>query len=204
VLRAWGIVGKGGTPPSLPARARCATSGHCGDGIADSVDAARSAAEPVVVEYRILPAVTGVVAAMAPGAPQLYKDVPVNLCCDWAIGDVAATYAALATAHHIAKIDVVNNRLVPNSMESRAALAEFEPATGDYTLYTSTPASPCRAGAERGADPWAGPRLLPVIKSRCRCTANPVRQCRSFRPSLTLVSRGKAMAAGNSIQPRPP
>jgi carbon-monoxide dehydrogenase large subunit len=90
---------------------------------ADSVDAARSAAERIAVDYRILPAVTGVVAATAPGAPQLYEDVPVNLCCDWAIGDAAATDAAFARAHHIAKIDLVNNRLVPNAMESRAALA---------------------------------------------------------------------------------
>ena len=43
-----------------------------------------------------------------------------------------------AKAHHIAKIDLVNNRLVPNAMASRAALAEYEPATGDYTLYAST------------------------------------------------------------------
>jgi aerobic carbon-monoxide dehydrogenase large subunit len=50
----------------------------------------------------------------------------------------AATDAAFAKAHHIAKIDLVNNRLVPNAMESRAALAEYEPATGDYTPYTST------------------------------------------------------------------
>jgi CO/xanthine dehydrogenase Mo-binding subunit len=73
-----------------------------------------------------------------PGAPQLYEDVPGNFCCDWAVGDAAATDAAFAEAHHIAKIDLVNNRLVPNAMESRAALAEYEPATGDFTLYTST------------------------------------------------------------------
>jgi carbon-monoxide dehydrogenase large subunit len=82
--------------------------------------------------------VTEAVAAIAPDAPQLYEDVPGNLCCDWAIGDPAATDAAFAMAHHIAKIDLVNNRLVPNAMESRAAIAEYEPATGDYTLYTST------------------------------------------------------------------
>src|SRR5208282_2961426 len=106
--------------------------------IADRFEAARNAAERIAVEYRILPAVTGVVAATTPGAPQLYEDVPGNLCCDWALGDAAATDAAFAKAHHIAKIDLVNNRLVPNAMESRAALAEYESATGDYTLYTST------------------------------------------------------------------
>jgi carbon-monoxide dehydrogenase large subunit len=69
--------------------------------------------------------VTEAVAAIAPDAPQLYEDVPGNLCCDWAIGDPAATDAAFAMAHHIAKIDLVNNRLVPNAMESRAAIAEY-------------------------------------------------------------------------------
>jgi aerobic carbon-monoxide dehydrogenase large subunit len=141
---AWGVAGKDGKPmkePPHPLLARGRVR-HVGDPvavvIADNVEAARNAAERIAVEYRILPAVTGVVAAMTPGAPQLYEDVPGNLCCDWAIGDAVATDAAFAKAHHIAKIDLVNNRLVPNAMESRAALAEYEPATGDYTLYTST------------------------------------------------------------------
>jgi aerobic carbon-monoxide dehydrogenase large subunit len=141
---AWGIVGKDGAPMKEPPHPLLAQGKvrHVGDPvamvIADSVEAARSAAERIAVDYRILPAVTEVVAAGAPGAPQLYDDVPVNLCCDWAIGDAAATDAAFAKAHHIAKIDLINNRLAPNAMESRAALAEYEPATGDYTLYTST------------------------------------------------------------------
>ena len=141
---AWGIAGKDGRPmkePSHPLLAQGKVR-HVGDPVAmvvaDSVEAARTAAELIRVEYSILPAVTEVVAAMAPGAPQLYEEVPGNLCCDWAIGDAAATDAAFARAHHIAKVDLVNNRLVPNAMESRAALAEYEPATGDYTLYTST------------------------------------------------------------------
>jgi carbon-monoxide dehydrogenase large subunit len=128
---AWGIAGKDGTPmkePPHPLLARGKVR-HVGDPvamvIADSVEAAHNAAERIAVDYRILPAVTGVVAAMTPGAPQLYEDVPGNLCCDWAIGDAAATEAAFANAHHIAKIDLVNNRLVPNAMESRAALAEY-------------------------------------------------------------------------------
>src|SRR3984893_15045876 len=141
---AWGIAGKDGKPmkePPHPLLARGKVR-HVGDPvamvIAHSIEAARSAADRIGVEYRILPAVTGVVSATAPGAPQLYDDVPGNICCDWAIGDAAATDAAFAKTHHIAKIDLVNNRLVPNAMESRAALAEYEPATGDYTLYTST------------------------------------------------------------------
>src|SRR6516225_3481398 len=130
---AWGIAGKDGTPmkePPHPLLARGKVR-HVGDPVAmvvaDSVEAARNAAERIGVEYRILPAVTEAVAAMAPGAPQLYEDVAGNLCCDWAIGDAPATDAAFAKAHHVAKINLVNNRLVPNAMESRAALAEYEP-----------------------------------------------------------------------------
>jgi carbon-monoxide dehydrogenase large subunit len=141
---AWGIAGKDGRPmkePSHPLLAQGKVR-HVGDPvamvIADSIEAARTAAERIRVEYRILPAVTEVNAAMTAGAPQLYEDVPSNLCCDWTIGDAVATDAAFAKAHHIAKIDLLNNRLVPNAMESRAAIAEYEPATGDYTLYTST------------------------------------------------------------------
>jgi aerobic carbon-monoxide dehydrogenase large subunit len=110
---AWGIAGKDGTPmkePPHPLLTRGKVR-HVGDPvvmvIADSIEAARNAAERIAVDYRILPAVTGVVAATKPGAPQLYEDVPGNLCCDWAVGDAAATDAAFAKADHIAKIDLV-------------------------------------------------------------------------------------------------
>jgi aerobic carbon-monoxide dehydrogenase large subunit len=133
-----------GTPHPLLARGKVR---HVGDPvamvIADSVEAARNAAERIGVEYRVLPAVTEAVAAMAPGAPQLNEDVPGNLCCDWAVGDAAATDTAFAKAHHIAKIDLVNNRLVPNAMESRAALAEYDlrPATTRSIPRPSCPMS---------------------------------------------------------------
>jgi hypothetical protein len=69
--------------------------------------------ERISVESRLLPAVTEVVPAMTRGAPQLYEDAPGNLCGDWVVGDAAATDAAFSKAPHIAKIDLVNNRLVP-------------------------------------------------------------------------------------------
>jgi carbon-monoxide dehydrogenase large subunit len=141
---AWGISGKDGKPMKEPPHPPLAAGKvrHVGDPvamiIAETVAAARTGAELVQIAYKVLPAVTGVVDAIKPGAPMLYGDVPGNLCCDWAVGDEAATEAAFAKAHHVAKLDLVNNRLVPNAMESRAALAEYEPASRDYTLYTST------------------------------------------------------------------
>jgi aerobic carbon-monoxide dehydrogenase large subunit len=141
---AWGITGKDGTPMKEPPHPPLATGKvrHVGDPvamiIADSLAAAKNGAEQVQVAYKVLPAVTGVAEAIKPGAPQLYADVPGNLCCDWAVGDKASTEAAFAAADRIVSLDLVNNRLVPNAMESRAALAEYEPASGEYTLYTST------------------------------------------------------------------
>ena len=61
-----------------------------------------------------------------------------NLCYDWDLGDKAATDAAFAKAAHVAKIDLVNNRLVANAMEPRAAIGEYDRATGEYTLYTTS------------------------------------------------------------------
>jgi carbon-monoxide dehydrogenase large subunit len=141
---AWGISGKDGKPMKEPPHPPLAAGKvrHVGDPVAmivaETLAAARNGAELVHVTYKVLPAVTGVVDAIKSGAPLLYEDVPGNLCCDWAVGDKAATEAAFAQAYHIAKLDLVNNRLVPNAMESRAALAEYEPASRHYTLYTST------------------------------------------------------------------
>src|SRR5262249_28682628 len=65
-------------------------------------------------------------------------EAPGNLCYDWHFGDKAAVDAAFAKAAHVTKLDIVNNRLVPNAMEPRAAIGEFDAATGQYTLYTTS------------------------------------------------------------------
>jgi len=61
-----------------------------------------------------------------------------NLCYDWHIGDKAAADAAFASAARVVKLELENNRLIPNAMEPRAALGDFDPSTGDYTLYTTS------------------------------------------------------------------
>jgi aerobic carbon-monoxide dehydrogenase large subunit len=141
---AWGIVGKDGQPMKEPKHPPLALGKvrHVGDTVAmvvaESLFEARDAAERIEVDYEVLPVAIDVVDAVKPGAPQLYDDVPGNVCCDWAVGDKAATDAAFARAHHITRLDVVNNRLVPNAMETRAALAEYDPGSGDYTLYAAS------------------------------------------------------------------
>jgi len=108
--------------------------------VAESKAAARDAAELIEVEYKSLPAITSTADAMKPNAPQLWPQAPKNMCFDWEIGDKAATEAALAKSHHVTRLEIVNQRLIPNAMEPRAAIAEFEPGTGQLTLYCTSQA----------------------------------------------------------------
>ena len=68
----------------------------------------------------------------------MWPEAPGNLCYDWELGDEAATDKAFESAHHITSLDLVNNRLIPNAMEPRAAIGDYDQATGDYTLYTTS------------------------------------------------------------------
>jgi carbon-monoxide dehydrogenase large subunit len=104
--------------------------------IADTLQAARDGAEAVVADFDDLPAVVDV--ATADSADQLHESVPNNQCYDWELGDKAATDAAFANADHVASLDIVNNRLIPNAMEPRAAVGDFDAASGVYTLYTTS------------------------------------------------------------------
>jgi aerobic carbon-monoxide dehydrogenase large subunit len=108
--------------------------------IAATPDQARDAAEAIGIEYESLPAVTDARAAAAPGAPQLFEHIPGNLVFDWDndMGDKAATDAAFAQAARIVAIELVNNRVVANSMEPRNAIAEYDAASDRSTLYTTT------------------------------------------------------------------
>jgi carbon-monoxide dehydrogenase large subunit len=139
----WGITGKDGLPmkePPHPALAQGKVR-HVGDPVAfvvaETREQAQSAADTLVVDYDVLPAVVGVLDAIKRDAPLLFDDVPNNLCCDWALGDKAATDAAFRKAAHVARISLVNNRLVGNPMEPRAAIAEYNAATGQTSAAAS-------------------------------------------------------------------
>ncbi len=112
---------------------------HVGDQvamvIADSVEQAKNAAEAVVVDYDVLPAVVDVRDA-AKGA-QLHDAAPNNHCFKWTLGDKSRVDAAFATAAHVTKLDLINNRLVPNAMEPRVAIGNYSRATEEYVLYVS-------------------------------------------------------------------
>ena len=76
--------------------------------------------------------------ALKPGAPQVWPEAPGNVCYDWHLGDAAAVENAIGKAARVIKLDLTNNRLVPNAMEPRAAIGEFDRATGEHTLYTTS------------------------------------------------------------------
>ena len=108
--------------------------------VAETLAAARDAAEAIEIEYDVLPAVTDAADALASGAPQLFDHISGNLVFDWDndLGDAKATDAAFAKAAHVTTLDLVNNRVVANSMEPRNAVADFDAASGRSTLYTAT------------------------------------------------------------------
>ncbi|MBI3512486.1 MAG: xanthine dehydrogenase family protein molybdopterin-binding subunit [Proteobacteria bacterium] len=140
----WLIHNKDGSPMVEPPHPPLAQGKvrHVGDPvavvIAETYAQARDAAEHVEIDYKALPAVSDASKAIERGAPQLHDEAKGNLCYDWHLGDKAAVDAAFAKAAKVAKIDLINNRLIPNAMEPRAALGEFNRATGEYTLYTTS------------------------------------------------------------------
>ncbi|HEY6894646.1 MAG TPA: molybdopterin cofactor-binding domain-containing protein, partial [Rhodanobacteraceae bacterium] len=139
----WLITGTDGKPMNEPPHPVLAQGKvrYVGDPvalvIAESVAQAKDAAEQIVVDYDVLPAVVDAVDALQPGAPQIHEQAPGNKCYTWALGDKAAVDAAFAKAAHVTKIDIVNNRLVPNAIEPRAALATYDRADDSYTLYVA-------------------------------------------------------------------
>ncbi|MGH6764445.1 MAG: xanthine dehydrogenase family protein molybdopterin-binding subunit, partial [Bradyrhizobium sp.] len=106
--------------------------------IAETRNQARDGAEAVAVDYEELPAAADIKAAIAPGAPQLHPEAPGNIIYDWTIGDEAATDAAFKSAANVVALDITNNRLVPNPMEPRAAIADYDAAEEHFTLYTTS------------------------------------------------------------------
>lgn len=106
--------------------------------LATSRAAAEDAAEQVMVDWDELPAVACPAAARAPDAPQVHADAPGNLIYEWAIGEEQATRAAFENAAHVTRMSLRNNRLVPNAMEPRAAVAVFDEAEEHYTLWTTS------------------------------------------------------------------
>jgi carbon-monoxide dehydrogenase large subunit len=140
----WQIHNKDGSPMAEPMHPILASGKvrHVGDPIAVVIaktrQQAKDAAELLVIEFEDLQGIASVRDAIRSGAAQVHDGVADNTCFDWHIGDKAIVDAAFARAHRVVKLDLTNNRLVPNAMEPRAAIGEFDPMSQDYTLYTTS------------------------------------------------------------------
>jgi carbon-monoxide dehydrogenase large subunit len=112
---------------------------HVGDGVAaivaESLAAARDAAEQIAVDYETLPSVTETAATVAPGAPAVWAEAPDNISFELALGDRAAVEAAFAEAAHVVALDYDISRVSTNSMEPRVAIGVYDPATERFTLH---------------------------------------------------------------------
>ena len=127
--------------PPHPALAQGAVR-HVGDPvaliIADTPQQARDAAEAIEIDYETHDSVTDLALAMEPGQPLVWPNLPKNVVFDWETGDKAEVAALFDTAHHITRLTVVNNRIIVNSMEARAATAQYDVAAAKWTLTTNT------------------------------------------------------------------
>ncbi len=115
---------------------------HVGDAvalvIAEDLGTAVDAASAVEVNYEVLDAIVDPKAAVQDGAPQVHDDVPNNTIFDWELGNKEETDAAFENAHHITELSYHNQKIVPNAIEPRAALAHFDSNDDKYTLYTTS------------------------------------------------------------------
>ena len=106
--------------------------------VAETLPQAKDAAEKVKVDYDLLPALSDPAKAQDQGAPQIHEVAPRNTIYQWHLGDAKAVEAAFKTARHVTKLDFINNRLVPNAIEPRAAIGEYDAGSESLTLWNTT------------------------------------------------------------------
>jgi aerobic carbon-monoxide dehydrogenase large subunit len=140
----WMIHSKDGSPMKAGAHPALAqgkvryVGDHVAVVIADTYAQAREAGEKIEVAYGVLLAAVDTATTANPGQPQIHDVAPNNTIFNWHVGDKAATDAAFASAAHVTKLDLINNRLIPNAMEPRAAVGDYDSGTDTMTLYTTS------------------------------------------------------------------
>jgi aerobic carbon-monoxide dehydrogenase large subunit len=141
------VANRDGSPALLPPRPALARDRvrHVGDTVAivvaETAAAARDAAELISVDFEPLSAVVDTERALDASRPLVWDEAPGNLCLDWEVGDRAAVERAMTGARHRIVLELVNNRIVVNSMEPRGAIGEYDPGEDAYTLWSSTQGS---------------------------------------------------------------
>jgi carbon-monoxide dehydrogenase large subunit len=138
----WMIHSKDGSPMKMAPHPALAVGKVCYVGdpvavvVAETLAQAKDAAEKVVVEYEPLPAVTDL--AKAQSGAQIHEVAPGNTIYQWHLGDAKAVDAAFKSAKHVTRLDIVNNRLVPNAMEPRVAIGEYDRGNDSFTLWNTS------------------------------------------------------------------
>ena len=142
----WLINNRDGTPMKEPKRPVLAHGKvrHVGDAyaavIAETYAQAVDAAEAVDADIEELDAIVDMAAALANSDHRVHDEIDDNCCFDWGwIEDNRdATDAAIKGAAHVTTLNLINNRLVPNAMEGRASIGDYDPGTDHYTLTTTS------------------------------------------------------------------
>ncbi|MEM8665093.1 MAG: xanthine dehydrogenase family protein molybdopterin-binding subunit [Pseudomonadota bacterium] len=106
--------------------------------VADTQAQANDALELIEIDWDTEPAVTDTAAALEPGAPLVWPDHGSNLAFLYEHGNKKETDEAFAGAAKVAKLTLINNRLVANYMETRTCIGEYDPGTGRYKLTAGT------------------------------------------------------------------
>ena len=106
--------------------------------VAETRQQAYDAVKAINVDYEPLPIVRSAEEALKAGAPQLHDSVPGNLCAHVTYGDKSAVDDAISKAEVVIRQNLTIPRQLHQALETRATIAQFDPATDEYTLWTNT------------------------------------------------------------------
>ena len=141
LIAGWKIVSQDGKDMKVPAHPPLAkdvvnyVGDHVAVVIAETLENARNAAEQVNVSYKVQKAIVNTRNAM--NSESIHEGIDQNLCFDFLLGDKGKTDEALSKADKVVKLDLINNRLIPNAMEPRASIGDYNPSSEQLTLYTA-------------------------------------------------------------------
>jgi len=106
--------------------------------VAETAEQAQDALEAIEVDYEPLPTVVDAEEAIKPGAPQLHENAPNNIVFEWSVGDKNGTAKAIDAAEVVVRQRIINQRLIPNPMETRGDIGWYNPGTDEYTIWMSS------------------------------------------------------------------
>ena len=141
MIAGWKIVSQDGKDMKVPPHPALAKDSvnyvgdHVAVVIAETLEQAKNAAELVSVSYKILKAVINTSDAM--NSEAIHEGIDRNLCFDFVLGDKGKTDDALSSADKVVMLDLINNRLIPNAIEPRASIGDYNSSSEQLTLYTT-------------------------------------------------------------------